>query len=83
MGIGALGGALRSTGRKAPLRLSPVLLGLGAMAFSDTIMTGLKITNPRTWTAASLSQDALPHLTYGAVTALALHRMSAPTRHRR
>jgi len=58
--------------------VAPVALGLGAMALSDGVMSALKITDPRSWTPASVAQDALPHLVYGATTVLALHRMIDP-----
>jgi hypothetical protein len=31
-------------------------------------MTVLKVTDPRTWSAADWLSDAFPHLVYGAVT---------------
>jgi len=78
LGVGALGGALRALGVKIPIGVAPVALGLGAMALSDGVMSALKITDPRSWTPASVAQDALPHLVYGATTVLALHRMIDP-----
>ena len=78
LGVGALGGALRALGVKVPIGLAPVAVGLGAMAVSDGVMTAVGITDPRTWTPSSVAQDALPHLVYGAVTVLALHRMVDP-----
>jgi hypothetical protein len=44
------------------------------MAISDLTMITLKISDPRSWTAASLASDVLPHLASGAVTALVLYR---------
>ena len=79
LGIGALGGLLRALGVKIPITAAPVVLGLGAMAVSDGVMTAVGVTNPRTWTAGSVVQDAIPHLVYGAVTVLALHRMIDPS----
>lgn len=78
LGVGAVGGALRALGIKIPMPVAPVVLGLGAMAISDSVMTALKITDPRMWTATSVLRDALPHLVYGGVTVLALHRMLDP-----
>ena len=60
------------------LAAAPVILGLGAMAVSDGVMTAVGVTDPRTWTPGNVIQDALPHLVYGAVTVLALHRMIDP-----
>ena len=78
LGLGALGGLLRAVGIKIPIAVAPVVLGLGAMAVSDGVMTVVGITEPRTWTPKSMLQDAVPHLVYGAVTVLALHRMIDP-----
>jgi hypothetical protein len=78
LGVGALAGALRAYGVKVPIGLAPVIVGLGAMAISDGVMSALGIADPRTWTASSVVNDALPHLAYGGVTVLALHRMIDP-----
>ncbi len=78
VGVGALAGAIRATGRKTPFWLGVTGVGLGAMAVSDSVMAALGISDPRSWTPASVAQDALPHLVYGAVTVLALHRMIDP-----
>jgi len=78
LGVGATGGLLRALGIKIPIGLAPLVLGLGAMTLSDSVMTALGITDPRTWTPATVLQDAGPHLVYGAVTVLTLHRMLDP-----
>ncbi|MBC7374876.1 MAG: hypothetical protein H7323_12885 [Frankiales bacterium] len=78
LGLGALGGLLRAFGVKIPIGAAPVVLGLGAMAISDGVMTAVGITDPRSWTPKSVVQDGVPHLVYGAVTVLALHRMIDP-----
>ena len=78
IGVGALGGALRALGIKIPIGVAPFVLGLGAMALSDSVMTALKVTSPRSWTAKSVLQDAIPHVVYGATTVLTLHRMVDP-----
>jgi hypothetical protein len=38
-------------------------------------MSARGVTAPRSWTTSSVINDAVPHLAYGAVTVLALHRM--------
>ncbi len=78
IGVGALAGALRASGVKVPIGLAPVVVGLVAMAVSDGVMTALGITDPRSWTVSTVANDAVPHLAYGAVTVLALHRMIDP-----
>jgi hypothetical protein len=52
-----------------------LLISLAAMTISDSTMTALKISDPRSWTLATVAADALPHLAYGLTTAVALHRL--------
>lgn len=78
LGVAAFAGLLRALGTKLPFPLAVAGVGLGAMAISDGVMTGVGITDPRTWTPSSVAKDAAPHLAYGAVTVLALHRMIDP-----
>lgn len=78
LGVGAVAGALRGSTAKVPFPVAVAGVGLGAMAISDTVMTLLKITDPRSWTPKTVLSDAVPHLAYGAVTVLGLHRMLDP-----
>lgn len=75
LGVGALAGLLRARGVRLPALVAAAAVGLGAMGISDATMAALGITDPRSWTASSVAQDAAPHLVYGAVTVLALRRM--------
>jgi hypothetical protein len=68
VGIGAAFGLLRRLGVRPPLPLGAALVGLGAMAATDGSMAALKISDPRTWSAADWLSDLVPHLVYGAVT---------------
>lgn len=78
LGVGAVAGVLRVFGVKVPIGLAPVAVGLAAMAVSDSVMSALGVTDPRSWTTSSVINDAVPHLAYGAVTVLALHGMVDP-----
>jgi len=78
LGVGALAGLLRAMRIKVPFPVAVAGVGLGAMAISDTVMSAVGISDPRSWTPKSVAQDAAPHLAYGAVTVLALHRMIDP-----
>lgn len=78
IGVGALAGALRGYSVTVPKALAATVIGLGAMAISDTTMAVLKISDPRSWTPSSVASDAIPHLAYGAVTTAALHLMLDP-----
>jgi hypothetical protein len=68
IGVGVVFGVLRRLGVAPPLPLGAALVGLGAMAATDLSMTGLKVTDPRTWSTKDWLSDLLPHLVYGAVT---------------
>lgn len=67
--VGAAYGAARSLGWRPPLTVGALVAAGAAMAGSDTPLTALGVTDPRTWNAADWASDALPHLAYGAVTA--------------
>lgn len=78
VGLGAVSGVLRAFHVKVPKVLAPFALGLGAMALSDTVMTALHVTEPRSWDAATVAADAVPHIAYGLVATAALHRLLDP-----
>lgn len=67
VGIGAVVGLLHRAGLRPPTPLGAVLVAAGAMAVTDLSMAALKVTDPRTWSAADWLSDVLPHLAYGAV----------------
>ncbi len=70
--VGALAGVLRRAGLRPGGVTGTVLIGLAAMAATDTSMARLKVTDPRTWTATDWLSDLVPHLVYGAVTTATL-----------
>jgi hypothetical protein len=72
-GVGAAYALL--AGRRLPWRWSATALALGALVAANVPMTAVKITDPRTWTAADWAADLVPHAAYGAVTALAFDRL--------
>jgi hypothetical protein len=76
LGVGAAAGAI-GTFFRPPAPVAALLIGVTAMAISDLTMTALKISEPRSWTPSTVTMDAIPHLAYGAVTALVL-RSSRP-----
>lgn len=78
VGLGAVAGVLRIHHVKVPKALSPIVLGLGAMTLSHTVATALHVTDPRSWTAARVASEAVPHLAYGLVATAALHRLLDP-----
>jgi len=72
LGVGAAYGLFRPVlGREVSKTKAGVVLGLAAMAGSDVPSTALGVTNPANWGANSWVSDAVPHLAYGLVTAVA------------
>jgi hypothetical protein len=68
VGIGAAFGLLRRLGLRPPTLIGGPLVGLAAMAATDSSMASMGISDPRTWSAADWLADLLPHLAYGLVT---------------
>ena len=87
LGIGVglgVGAAYGLTG--GPPR-TPVGLAAGAIALTaaaslagDGPPAALGLTDPRTWTAADWLSDIVPHLVYGAVTAVAYDELTRKRR---
>ncbi|WP_330341949.1 hypothetical protein [Streptomyces sp. NBC_00557] len=79
-GLGALAGIAVAVGtgvavsllHRAGLRPHPclggVLTGALAMTLTDAPIAALDVSDPRTWSPADWTADALPHLAYGLVT---------------
>ena len=74
VGVGAVAGVLVKA-RPLPVPVLSLLVGGGAMVGSNLPMTGLGITDPRSWTASGWISDAVPHLAYGVVTAALLRAL--------
>ena len=67
-GVGAAFGLLRRLGLRPPTLTGGALVGLAAMAATNSSMASMGISDPRTWSAADWLADLLPHLAYGLVT---------------
>ena len=76
VGVGVAAGILAPLLTRVPPFLATVAVGAGAMAASDVSMAKLGVTNPREWSSTDWLSDALPHLAYGAVTAIALRALA-------
>ncbi|MHA3702696.1 hypothetical protein ACXR2U_10985 [Jatrophihabitans sp. YIM 134969] len=75
VGVGAVSGALHSTGLKLPAFLGAPLMGLAAMAAADVPLFLTKVSDPRSWAAKDWLSDAAFHLAYGVVAHAALTSM--------
>jgi hypothetical protein len=73
--VGAAAGAARALGVRLPLVVAGPLIGVAAMAAADVPLAAERVSDPRTWTPADWAADAVPHLLFGLVTALALRSM--------
>jgi hypothetical protein len=78
LATGAAYGALRPRLARVPLPLLGAAAGVLANVASTGPMAALGVTDPRSWPASSWVSDLLPHLAYGAVTALAFEEMRRP-----
>ncbi|WKE67953.1 hypothetical protein [Streptomyces sp. WP-1] len=67
-GTGAAVALLHRAGVRPPGWLGGPATGALAMALSDAPIAGFGISDPRTWSPADWTADALPHLAYGLVT---------------
>lgn len=67
--------ALLTRDRHPALPLAAAALGGTAMLAADAPMTALGVTDPRRWSRVDWLADAVPHLVFGAVTALTLRRL--------
>ena len=65
LGVGVLASAARSYGVRFSPPVGAVLAGATSAAATDLSIAGLGIGDPRTWTAADWTADAVPHLAYG------------------
>jgi hypothetical protein len=74
IGVGAGYGLVRSRFR-VPRVPAAVGLGVAASVASEGPATAMGLTDPRTWGAAGWASDLVPHLAYGAVTALLCDRL--------
>jgi hypothetical protein len=72
LGIGALYGLIRSQfDEDVSIPLAGTVIGAAAMAASDVPLATSGVSDPRTWGVSGWASDAIPHLIYGLVTALA------------
>jgi hypothetical protein len=75
VGVGALLGLARAAGWRPGVAASTVAATLGALVGTNGPMTVLGVTDPRTWPASSWVADLVPHVAYGAATAVVLDRL--------
>jgi hypothetical protein len=68
VGTGAAMALLHRAGLRPHPCLGGVLTGALAMTLTDAPMAALGVSDPRTWSPADWTADALPHLAYGLVT---------------
>jgi hypothetical protein len=76
VGVGALLGLARAAGWRPGLGASATAAAAGALIAGNGPMTVLGVTDPRSWSAADWTADAVPHLAYGVVTAAVLNGLT-------
>ncbi|MDP9105098.1 MAG: hypothetical protein M3N49_04105 [Candidatus Eremiobacteraeota bacterium] len=70
LGVGVVYGLVRPALRGVPVLLMAVAAGGAAMALSDVAIAASGASDPKTWSAADWTTDAIPHLVYGLALAL-------------
>ncbi|MEU1755791.1 hypothetical protein ABZ436_24465 [Micromonospora matsumotoense] len=73
--VAAAAGYAAAGGRRLPTVVSVLALTGLAMIGSNGPLTVLRVTDPRTWSATDWITDIVPHLAYGAVTAVTLRAL--------
>jgi hypothetical protein len=59
---------LLARGTLLPWPVAGVLLGLSAMALTDSPIAALGVSDPKQWQPADWASDLIPHLAYGLTT---------------
>ena len=77
LGVGAVYGLVRPFLGDAPLALTSLSLAAGAQAAGDLPSIATGATNPTEWGVSGWLADAVPHLVYGLVTAVAYEAFTA------
>lgn len=80
LGVGALYGLVSPMTKRLPTPVVALLIGATAMAGSDVPTATLGATDPRKWGAPGWLADIVPHLAYGAFTALAFRAFAPRSR---
>ncbi|OBG38869.1 hypothetical protein [Mycobacterium sp. E3198] len=75
IGMGVLLGLAYALGWRPGLLVATLVATAIALFGTNGPMTVLGVTDPRTWGVAGWISDLIPHLGYGVVTALMLHRL--------
>jgi hypothetical protein len=68
VGVGAALGGVRALGWRPGWLGGGLLTAMAAMVAANGPMVVLRVTDPRTWSAADWAADLAPHLAYGVVT---------------
>jgi hypothetical protein len=78
VGVGVLAGLARAAGVRTQPLVGTVLTTVGVLIGSNGPMTGLGITDPRTWSTTDWISDVVPHLAYGAVVKTTMDAFDRP-----
>ena len=80
IGMGVILGLAYALGWRPGLLVATLVATATALIGTNGPMTVLGVTDPRTWGIVGWISDLIPHFGYGAVTALILHYLYAPSR---
>lgn len=78
VGVGVVVGLVRAAGYRSQPLVGTLLTTAGILVAANGPMTALKVTDPRTWSAADWVSDLVPHLVYGAVVKATMDAFDRP-----
>jgi hypothetical protein len=78
VGVGVLVGLARAAGFRSQPLVGTALITVGVLIGTNGPMTGLGITDPRTWSATDWISDLVPHLAYAAVVKTTMDAFDRP-----
>jgi hypothetical protein len=73
LGTGTVLGVARAAGWRPRLAMTAAAASGVALIGANAPMAALGISDPRSWSAGDWASDVIPHLVFGAVTAVVLH----------
>ncbi|MBY3552840.1 hypothetical protein HGI15_05405 [Modestobacter lapidis] len=78
LAVGVLASTARSAGLRLPGAVGALAAGAASMAATDGPVAALGVSDPRDWSAADRTADAVPHLAYGAAVQAVLAAVPTP-----
>jgi hypothetical protein len=78
IGVGVLAGLVRAAGFRSSTPVGTLLATSIVLVAANGPMTGLGITDPRSWSAVDWASDVVPHFAYGLVLKTTMDAFDLP-----